>query len=43
MATWSSRGTQRTIGDSGHYIPNDDPQAVVAAVRTVVEDVRSAN
>jgi len=43
MATWSSRGTQRTIGDSGHYIPNDDPQAVIAAVRSVVEDVRSAN
>jgi len=40
MATWSSRGVQRTIGDSGHYIPNDDPGAVVAAVREVVDDVR---
>jgi len=43
VATWSSHGTQRTIADSRHYIPNDDPDAVIAAVREVVEDVRSAN
>lgn len=42
MATWSSRGVQRTVSDSGHYIPNDDPGAVIAAVREVVDDVRSA-
>jgi pimeloyl-ACP methyl ester carboxylesterase len=41
MATWSSNGTQRTISDSGHYIPNDDPDAVVAAIREVVDKVRS--
>jgi pimeloyl-ACP methyl ester carboxylesterase len=43
MATWSSHGTQRTISDAGHYIPNDDPDAVIAAIREVVDDVRSAN
>jgi pimeloyl-ACP methyl ester carboxylesterase len=43
MATWSSHGMQRTIGDAHHYIPNDDPAAVIAAIREVVGDVRSAN
>ena len=43
MTTWSSRGTQRVISDSGHYVANDDPGAVIAAVREVVDDVRSAN
>jgi len=43
MATWSSHGTQRTISDAGHYMENDDPDAVIAAIREVVEDVRSAN
>jgi pimeloyl-ACP methyl ester carboxylesterase len=42
MATWSSHGVQRTISDSGHYIPNDDPGAVIAAIREVVDEVRSA-
>jgi len=42
MATWSSHGTQRTIRDAGHYIPNDDPDAVIAAILEVVDDVRSA-
>jgi pimeloyl-ACP methyl ester carboxylesterase len=42
MATWSSHGMQRTISDSHHYIPNDDPDAVIAAIREVVDDVRSA-
>lgn len=42
MATWSSRASQRTAGDSRHYIPDDDPEAVIAAVREVVEQVRSA-
>ncbi len=40
MATWSSNGTQRTIRDAHHYIPNDDPDAVIAAIREVVDDVR---
>ena len=43
MATWSSHGTQRTISDSHHYIPNDDPDAVIAAIREVVDHVRSAD
>jgi len=41
MATWSSRGVQRTIGGAGHYIANDDPDAVIAAIREVVDDVRA--
>ena len=41
MATWSSHGIQRTISDSHHYIPNDDPDVVIAAIREVVDDVRS--
>lgn len=43
MATWSSHGTQRTISDAAHYISNDDPDAVIAAIREVVNDVRSVN
>jgi hypothetical protein len=43
MATWSSHGTQRTVSDASHYIPNDDPDAVIAAIREVVVDVRSAS
>lgn len=42
MATWSSRGVQRTIGDAGHYIPNDDPDAVIGAIREVVDAARAA-
>ncbi|MGZ6039444.1 MAG: alpha/beta fold hydrolase [Phenylobacterium sp.] len=41
MAKWSSRGVQRTVGDSGHYIPNDDPNAVISAIREVVDEVRA--
>jgi pimeloyl-ACP methyl ester carboxylesterase len=41
MATWSSRGVQRTITSSGHYIANDDPAAVIGAVREVVDAVRA--
>lgn len=43
MATWSSHGTQRTISDAGHYIPTDEPDAVIAAIQEVVDEVRSAN
>jgi pimeloyl-ACP methyl ester carboxylesterase len=42
MATWSSHGAQRTVSGAGHNIPNDDPNAVIAAIREVVEQVRSA-
>ncbi|HEY3950681.1 alpha/beta hydrolase [Phenylobacterium sp.] len=41
MARWSSRGVQRTVSDASHYIPNDDPDAVIAAVREVVGEVRA--
>jgi pimeloyl-ACP methyl ester carboxylesterase len=43
MATWSSRATHRVISDAHHYIPNDDPDAVIAALREVLDDVRYAN
>ncbi len=43
MATWSSHGTQKTISAAGHYIPNDDPDAVIAAIREVVDDARSTS
>jgi pimeloyl-ACP methyl ester carboxylesterase len=42
MATWSSHGRQITIGGAGHYIANDNPDAVIAAIREVVDDVRAA-
>jgi pimeloyl-ACP methyl ester carboxylesterase len=43
MATWSSHGTQRTISNAGHVVQYDDPDAVIAAIREVVDHVRSAN
>lgn len=43
MATWSSDGRQQTVSDAGHYIPNDDPAAVIAAIREVVQDVRAGS
>lgn len=41
MATWSSDGVQRTVADSRHYIPDDDPEAVISAIRAVVDEVRT--
>jgi len=41
MATWSSHGVQRTVSDAGHYVANDDPDAVIVAIREVVDDVRA--
>lgn len=43
MATWSSHSTHRIISDAHHYIQNDDPDAVIAAIREIVDDVRSSN
>jgi pimeloyl-ACP methyl ester carboxylesterase len=43
MAMWSSHGRQRTIGDAGHFIANDDPNAVIDAIREVVDEIRSSN
>jgi pimeloyl-ACP methyl ester carboxylesterase len=37
IASWSSAGRQETVRDSGSYIQNDQPDAVIAAVREVLE------
>ncbi|MEJ1931625.1 alpha/beta hydrolase [Nostoc sp. NIES-2111] len=42
IAALSSRGEQRRV-DSGHYIGQTRPDAIVAAVRQVVEAARSGN
>ncbi len=39
----SSRGTQTIVADAGHYIQHDQPQAVIDAIREVVEAVRQSN
>jgi len=41
IASWSSRSTHRILGDAGHYIQFDRPDAVVTAIREVVDGVRS--
>ena len=41
MASWSSRSTHRVLDDSGHNIQFDRPDAVVTAIREVVDGVRS--
>jgi pimeloyl-ACP methyl ester carboxylesterase len=41
MASWSSRSTHRLLDDTGHNIQFDRPDAVVTAVREVVDSVRS--
>jgi hypothetical protein len=41
MASWSSRSTHRVLNDTGHYIQFDRPDAVVTAIREVVDGVRS--
>jgi len=40
-ASWSSRSTHRLFTDSTHYIQFDRPDAVIEAVREVVERVRT--
>ncbi len=42
LAHLSSHGTQSIAKNSGHYIQMDRPDAVVGAVRSVVEQVRAA-
>ena len=39
-ATWSTRSRHEVVPQSAHYIQFDQPQAVIAAVREVVEQVR---
>ena len=41
MASWSSRSTHRVLSDASHFIQLDRPDAVVAAVREVVDGARS--
>jgi pimeloyl-ACP methyl ester carboxylesterase len=41
MASWSSRSTHRVLNDAGHFVQLDRPDAVVAAVREVVDSARS--
>ncbi len=41
MASWSSRSTHRVLNDAGHYIQFDRPDAVVTAIREVVDGARS--
>lgn len=40
-ARWSSRGVQRRLADSSHYVAWDRPDAVIAAVGEVVDTVRA--
>ncbi len=40
-ATLSSRGRYRFVPDCGHWIPLDQPQAVIDAILEVVEEVRA--
>jgi pimeloyl-ACP methyl ester carboxylesterase len=40
LAALSSRGVQRLVPDSGHYIQSDQPNAVIAAIREVVSAAR---
>jgi pimeloyl-ACP methyl ester carboxylesterase len=42
LARESTRGRQVIVEHSSHFIPVDQPDSVVDAVRTVVEEVRSA-
>lgn len=41
LATMSSSGTHLVLEDSGHLVPFEQPQAVIAAVREVVDAARS--
>lgn len=39
IARQSSRGHLRIVGDSGHFIQRDDPDAVIAAIREMLQRV----
>jgi pimeloyl-ACP methyl ester carboxylesterase len=41
-AAWSTRGRQQVVAGATHTIQFDRPEAVIAAVREVVDDVNSA-
>jgi len=40
LAALSSRGVQRLVPDSGHYIQLDQPDAVIAAIKEVISSAR---
>lgn len=40
LAALSSRGVQRLVPDSGHYIQSDQPNAVIGAIREVISATR---
>jgi pimeloyl-ACP methyl ester carboxylesterase len=40
-ASWSSHSQHRVVPDAGHYLQFDQPEAVIAAVASVVDTVRS--
>ena len=40
LAALSSRGVQRLVPDSGHYIQSDQPTAVIGAIREVISAAR---
>ena len=40
-ATWSSRSQHSVVSDATHYIQFDRPDVVIAAVRSVIDSVRS--
>ena len=40
LAALSSRGVQRLVPDSGHYIQLDQPDAVIAAIKEVISAAR---
>ena len=42
VAARSSRGEERLVDNASHMIMNDRPEAVIAAVREVVAQTRSA-
>jgi pimeloyl-ACP methyl ester carboxylesterase len=42
QASWSHHSRSETVTDSSHYIQFDRPDVVIAAVRDVVDQVRSA-
>jgi hypothetical protein len=41
LATWSSRSRHQLLANSGHNIQFDDPDAVVDAVLSVINTVRT--
>jgi pimeloyl-ACP methyl ester carboxylesterase len=41
IASWSSRSTHRVLNDAGHLVQFDRPDAVMTAIREVVDGVRS--